>query len=167
MTFKTHLIDVNFLNRDDFMLEIDVIKSSIGPDIELPAYATSGSSGMDLRAHLMAPTHIHPGQIKLVDTGISIKIPLAGYEAQIRSRSGLSLNHGIIVLNSPGTIDSDYTGQIKVILMNVSERCYTINPGDRIAQLVFAEVVPVKFREVKSFAATERGDGGFGSTGVS
>lgn len=135
-------------------------------DVILPEYKTSGAVGMDICAYEeFEDDYIHPGEIKIISTGIKLQLP-DNVECQVRSRSGLSVQ-GIIVVNSPGTIDPDYTGEVRVILTNISNVKYPIYKGDRIAQLVFAPITRVKFDEVKTFVETERGDGGFGSTGVS
>lgn len=133
---------------------------------KVPQYATAGAAGLDLCADVTVRTVIHPGERKLIPTGIAIQLPI-GFEAQIRPRSGLALKHGITVLNAPGTIDSDYTGDIGVILYNASDVVFDVMPGDRIAQMVIAPFVRVVLDEVGELSATERGDGGFGSTGVS
>lgn len=132
----------------------------------LPEYATPGASGLDLCADIATRTIIHKGERKLIPTGLSIELP-AGYEAQVRPRSGLALKHGVTVLNSPGTVDADYRGQIGVILVNLGEYAYDIMPGDRIAQLVIAPVVQAKIVEQEALSETARGEGGFGSTGKS
>lgn len=129
-----------------------------------PAYATAQSAGMDLRACTDAPLVLEPLQRVLVPTGLSIALP-AGYEAQVRPRSGLAAKHGITVLNAPGTIDADYRGEIKVILVNLSREPFEICPGERIAQLVIAAHVQAEWEEVTVLDETERGAGGFGSTG--
>lgn len=134
-------------------------------DIPLPEYATSGSAGMDLHAAIPQPLSIPSGKIALVPTAIAIALP-AGYEAQIRSRSGLAARNGIFALNSPGTVDSDYRGEIKVILANFSAEDFTIRRGDRIAQMVVAAYQTVVWQEVPSLDDTTRGIGGFGSTGL-
>jgi dUTP pyrophosphatase len=131
---------------------------------ELPEYATDGSAGVDLRAHLAAPLELKPLERQLVPTGLFIELPL-GYEAQVRPRSGLAIKHGITCLNSPGTIDSDYRGELKVILINLSAEVQTLHPGDRIAQMVVGPVVQVSWEEVKEISVTERNAGGFGHTG--
>jgi len=133
-------------------------------DLPLPAYATPDSAGLDLLAAIDAPIELAPGERRLVPTGLKIALP-AGYEAQVRPRSGLALKHGITLLNSPGTIDADYRGEVKVILVNLGEEDFTIRRGDRIAQLVIAPVVQARWAEVAELDATARGDGGFGSTG--
>ena len=131
---------------------------------ELPQYATAFSAGVDLRAVITSEVTIAPLERKVVGTGIKIAIP-EGYEAQVRPRSGLSAKHGITVLNSPGTIDADYRGEIAVILVNISSEKYILNPGDRIAQLVFSKVEQVKWDLKNDLDKTFRGDGGLGSTG--
>jgi dUTP pyrophosphatase len=131
---------------------------------ELPTYATKGSAGMDLRANLQEDVVIAPGERKLISTGLKISLP-DGYEAQIRPRSGLALKKGVTVLNSPGTVDSDYIGDIGVILINHGEESFTVSNGDRIAQMVIAKHETVEFEQVESLDETERGSGGFGSTG--
>tara|TARA_B100000780_G_scaffold174426_1_gene122134 strand:+ start:892 stop:1326 length:435 start_codon:yes stop_codon:yes gene_type:complete len=131
---------------------------------ELPQYATAFSAGVDLRAVITSEVSIAPLERKVVGTGIKIAIP-EGYEAQVRPRSGLSAKHGITVLNSPGTIDADYRGEIAVILVNISSEKYILNPGDRIAQLVFSKVEQVKWDLKNDLDKTSRGDGGLGSTG--
>ena len=132
---------------------------------ELPAYATPLSAGMDLRAALDAPVELKPLERALVPTGIYLQIP-AGYEAQVRPRSGLAAKHGITVLNTPGTIDADYRGEIKVILVNLSNQPFTIEPGERIAQMVFARCEQATLEAVEALDETQRGAGGFGSTGL-
>ncbi len=129
----------------------------------LPSYQTSGSAGMDLYANIDNPITIKPMERLLIPTGIYIELP-SGYEAQIRPRSGLSIKHGITVLNTPGTIDSDYRGEIKVILINLSEKEYIINDGDRIAQMVILNYETIKWQEVEKLDETFRGEEGFGST---
>ena len=131
---------------------------------ELPKYATKLSAGMDLRANIEEPIVLQPGERRLIPTGIHIGLP-QGYEAQVRPRSGLALKHGITCLNSPGTIDADYTGDVGVILINHGQGPFTINDGDRIAQMVIAKYKQVTWVEVDELQATERGDGGFGHTG--
>jgi dUTP pyrophosphatase len=130
----------------------------------LPEYATEGSAGMDLRAHLAAPLVIRPMERHLVPTGLFIELP-HGYEAQVRPRSGLAIKHGITCLNSPGTIDSDYRGEIKVILINLSQEAQTLHPGDRIAQMVVSPVVQIGWETVEAISETARNAGGFGHTG--
>lgn len=143
------------------MLTINIINKSSNP---LPEYQTSGSSAVDLYANNNEPITIKKGEISLIPTGIYISIPKY-YEAQIRSRSGLAINHGIFCLNSPGTIDSDYRGEIKVILASFVKDKFIVNCGDRIAQMVFAKVEIVGFNKVDSLDKTSRQAGGFGSSG--
>lgn len=133
--------------------------------LPLPEPATGHSAGVDLRAAIPRPVVIDPGARVLVSAGISVAIP-RGYEWQIRPRSGLALKHGITVLNSPGTIDSDYRGPVKVILLNTGREAFTLNPGDRMAQAVLAAVEPVSLKEVSELSETDRGEGGFGHTGI-
>jgi dUTP pyrophosphatase len=130
----------------------------------LPAYATTGASGMDIRAYLETSVTLQPMQRALIPTGLFIEIP-EGYEAQIRPRSGLAINYGITCLNTPGTIDADYRGEIKVILINLSNEPYAIHNGDRIAQMVFAKVEQVTLQPVEIINKTTRASGGFGHTG--
>lgn len=131
----------------------------------LPKYATSGASGADVRANINEPIAILPGQRALIPTGISVEIP-HGYEIQVRSRSGLASKYGVIVLQSPGTVDADYRGEIRVILANLGEATFIVEPGMRIAQLVVAKVEQVSFVETQEeLTATARGTGGFGHTG--
>jgi dUTP pyrophosphatase len=132
---------------------------------QLPAYETELSAGMDLRANVEAPLMLEPLERVLVPTGIYISLQ-PGTEAQIRPRSGFAFKHGITVLNSPGTIDADYRGEIKVLLVNLSNDTFTINDGDRIAQMVVAKHERIKWQEVEEINATARGAGGFGSTGA-
>ncbi len=133
-------------------------------DIPLPAQATPGSAGYDLHAAVEAEARLRPGERALIPTGVSIAVP-EGYEAQIRPRSGLALEHGIVLPNSPGTIDSDYRGELKVILCNTGEKAFTVRRGDRIAQLVISPVLRADWEEVPSLDATPRGAGGFGHSG--
>ncbi len=131
---------------------------------DLPTYATELSAGMDLRANIDEPITLNPLQRVLVPTGIFIALP-QNYEAQVRPRSGLALKHGITVLNSPGTIDADYRGELKIILINLSDEPFIINDGERIAQLIIARCKQASLEEVEVLDETERGDGGFGHTG--
>ncbi|EKV56528.1 dUTP diphosphatase [Brachyspira hampsonii] len=142
------------------MLKIKIINKSKNP---LPKYQTSGSSGLDLHANIENPITLNKNDIVLIPTGLFIEIP-EGYEAQVRSRSSLALKNGIFCLNSPATIDSDYRGELKIILASLTDIPFTINNGDRIAQMVFAKVEKISFEEVSSLSDTERGEGGFGST---
>ena len=130
----------------------------------LPSYETSASAGLDIRAFIEEKLTLSPGERKLIKTGLFLEIP-EGYEAQVRPRSGLALKNGITVLNSPGTIDADYRGEIGVIRINHSSENFEINSGDRIAQLIFAKVEQAVWFETESLNETERGQGGFGSTG--
>lgn len=132
---------------------------------EAPFYATVNSAGMDLKANIEEPITLAPLQRAMVPTGLYIALP-EGTEAQVRPRSGLAAKHGVTVLNTPGTIDADYRGEIKVILVNLSNEPFTINPGERIAQMVVARYEKVEWDEVESLDETERGTGGFGSTGT-
>ena len=130
-----------------------------------PAYATAQSAGMDLRANLEVPITLNPMERAMIPTGLFIELPV-GYEAQVRPRSGLAAKHGITVLNTPGTIDADYRGEIKVILINLSTEPFEIQHGERIAQMVIAKHETVQWEEVEVLSDTERGAGGFGSSGV-
>jgi len=130
----------------------------------LPAYETPLSAGMDLRADLDAPVLLKPGERKLIPTGLFIALP-EGYEAQIRPRSGLAIKHGITLLNTPGTIDADYRGEIKIILINLSDTDFEIRDGERIAQMVVNKIEKVVWQPVEQLDETQRGSGGFGSTG--
>ena len=134
-------------------------------DLELPAYGSGGAAGLDLRAAVERDTVLAPGAHLLVPTGIAVALP-EGHEAQVRPRSGLAHRHGVTVLNSPGTIDADYRGEIHVILVNLGHRPFTIVRGDRIAQMVVAPVTRVALEEVRELDDTPRGAGGFGSTGA-
>lgn len=133
-------------------------------DIPFPKYATEGSSGMDVRAAIVEPLILRAGKVVLVPTNLSVEIP-TGYEIQVRPRSGLAAKHGVSVLNSPGTIDSDYRGEIKIILFNFSDSDFVINRGERIAQLVLAEVIIGNLIESEKLNSSDRGKGGFGHTG--
>ena len=143
-------------------MQISIINNSNNPN---PKYQTKSSAGMDLMAFVDDPIIIESGQWKLISTGIYIKLP-AGFEAQVRPRSGLALKKGITVLNSPGTIDSDYRGEIGVILINHSKNNFIVNSGDRIAQLVIAKHESINLKNVESIDSSNRGTGGFGSTGT-
>jgi dUTP pyrophosphatase len=132
---------------------------------QLPAYATAQSAGMDLRANLAEPIVLHPLERRLIPTGLHIALP-EGYEAQVRPRSGLALKHGLTVLNSPGTIDADYRGEIGVVLVNLSQDDFVVNDGERIAQLVIARYEQATLVTVQTLDETERGEGGYGHTGV-
>ncbi len=135
-----------------------------GADLPLPSYATAGAAGMDICAAVTEPVTIPPGRRALIPTGLTIALP-PGYELQIRPRSGLALKHGILLPNSPGTIDEDYRGEIQVIVMNASDEHFTITRGLRIAQAVLSPVVRAAWQEVEALGTTDRGAGGFGSTG--
>lgn len=143
------------------MIQLPVINDS---PYDLPAYATVSSAGLDLKAVLDQPISLQPLERKIIGTGLKIALP-EGYEAQVRPRSGLAAKHGITVLNAPGTIDADYRGEIGVILVNLSNKAVEINPGERIAQLVVAQYTQVDWQRVTSLDTTDRGEGGFGSTG--
>lgn len=130
----------------------------------LPHYETIASAGMDLRAHIVDAIVLKPMERKIIPTGLFMELPV-GYEAQVRPRSGLAAKHGISVLNSPGTIDADYRGEIGVILVNLSNDIFTVNNGDRVAQMVIAKHERAEWNEVLSLSETSRGEGGFGSTG--
>lgn len=142
-------------------MKIEIVNKS---SFEIPKYATDGAAGLDLQAFIEAPIELKPFDRVLVPTGLYISIPV-GCEGQIRGRSGLALNYGITLANGIGTIDSDYRGEIKVILINLSKENYTINNGDRIAQIVFNEYINSKWIEVSELTETKRGKGGFGHSG--
>ena len=143
------------------MLSVPIINES---PFDLPAYATISSAGLDLKAVLDAPVSLAPLERKIIGTGLKLALP-EGYEAQVRPRSGLAAKHGITVLNAPGTIDADYRGEIRVILVNLSNDSFTIQPGERIAQLVVAQYTQVSWQPTTNLEETDRGEGGFGSTG--
>lgn len=134
-------------------------------DLNLPNYETSGAAGMDVEAALRSSLTLHPGEITLIPTGFAVQLPKA-YEMQVRPRSGLAVKHGITIVNAPGTIDSDYRGEIKVGIINLGNESYTINRGDRIAQLVLAPVSRAVFSVVDELDKSDRNVGGFGHTGV-
>jgi dUTP pyrophosphatase len=142
-------------------IQINIINTSSNP---LPAYATAGSSGMDIRANISAPIKLKPLERQLIPTGLFVQLP-ENYEIQIRPRSGLAFKQGITCLNTPGTIDSDYRGEIKVLLINLSNEIQIINNSDRIAQMVFAKTENIELIAVDVINETERGEGGFGHTG--
>lgn len=144
------------------MVQIKVVNKGKQP---LPTYATPQSAGMDLRANIDSPVTLKPMERRLVPTGLHIALP-EGYEAQVRPRSGLALKHGITVLNTPGTVDADYRGEIMVLLINFSNEEFVINAGERIAQMVIARHEQAQFEEVEVLDETERGAGGYGHTGV-
>jgi dUTP pyrophosphatase len=143
-------------------MKVKIINTSDNP---LPSYETAGAAGMDIRSYLPEPVILKPLQRALIPTGLYMEIP-AGYEAQVRPRSGLAIKKGLSLLNTPGTIDSDYRGEIKVILINLSNETAVVNTGERIAQIVIAKYEKVKLLEVDELTDTERGEGGFGHTGV-
>ena len=143
------------------MKEVYIINES---PFELPSYATIDSAGVDLKAFLDKPMELKPLERKIIGTGIKLALP-EGFEAQVRPRSGLAAKHGISILNSPGTIDSDYRGEIGVILVNLSNQTFTVNRGDRIAQLVLTKYEKINWKIIKELPKTNRGFGGFGSTG--
>lgn len=151
------------------MIDVDlkILDPRIGAEIPLPAYATPGSAGLDLRAALAQPLVLRPGQSELVPTGFAIHVKDRDYCAVILPRSGLGHRHGIVLGNLVGLIDSDYQGPLMVSCWNRSDEAFTIAPGDRIAQLVFLPVAHAAFRVVDAFEPTERGEGGFGSSGIS
>ncbi len=149
--------------NDQVQPTVKVLK--LHPAAELPTYAGPGAAGADLRACLTENMVIPPQSRALVPTGLSIELP-DGYEAQVRPRSGLAFKYGVSVLNAPGTIDADYRGELKVLLINLGSQTYTIAPGERIAQLVVAPVARSLFQEAVRLSPTERGAGGFGSTGI-
>lgn len=144
------------------MIKINVVNKG---HQQLPAYATKQSAGMDLRANIDEPIILHPMERRLIPTGLHIALP-EGFEAQVRPRSGLALKHGITVLNTPGTIDADYRGEVMVLLVNFSNDDFVINDGERIAQMVIARHEQGEFVEVDELDETERGEGGYGHTGV-
>jgi dUTP pyrophosphatase len=144
-------------------VEIKIVNTS---ENQIPEYATLGSSGLDLRADLPEPVVLKPMERKMIPTGLFLEIP-EGYEVQVRPRSGLALKHGLTCLNSPGTVDSDYRGEIKIILINLSKEDHTINSGDRIAQMVLCKVEKAFLQPVVKLESTLRGEGGFGHTGHS
>jgi len=141
------------------------IKRSKNSNLPLPAYETDGSAGMDIRASLDDDVILEPGDIKLIPTGISVSIPM-GYEGQIRPRSGLALKHGIGMVNSPGTIDSDYRGEVGIIMANYGKKSFTIKHGDRIAQMIITRICHAVIEEVSELNSTKRGQGGFGHSGI-
>ncbi|MBO7382768.1 MAG: dUTP diphosphatase [Muribaculaceae bacterium] len=143
-------------------MKVKVINSSTN---ELPQYATVSAAGMDLRASLDEPITLRPLERRLIPTGLRIELP-QGYECQIRPRSGLALKHGISIVNAPGTIDADYRGEIGVILINLSDTDFIVNPGERICQMVVAPYTRVAWQQVDELGATDRGEGGFGHSGV-
>lgn len=153
------------MSEDDRPVCIAIQRLAHGLDLPLPSPATEGAAGLDLVAAVAAPLTLAPGQRHAVPTGIALTLP-QGLEGQVRPRSGLALRHGIGVLNGPGTVDSDYRGEIKVVLINLGAEPFTIERGMRIAQLVVAPVLRVRWAEAESLDASVRGAGGFGSTGL-
>tara|TARA_B100001250_G_scaffold335311_1_gene301498 strand:+ start:44 stop:481 length:438 start_codon:yes stop_codon:yes gene_type:complete len=143
---------------------VKILVKKFDKNIKLPAYKTSGSSGMDLVAYIKKKITINPGKTAMISTGIAVAIPKK-YEIQIRPRSGLAAKKGISVLNTPGTIDSDYRGEIKIILINLSQKSFMVKSGDRIAQMILCPVIKGRLKEVNYLPKTIRGKGGFGSTG--
>lgn len=146
-------------------VQIDFVREPEADDLPAPQAATPDSAGADLRAATLDPITLAPGQFRAVSTGLRIRIP-SGYEGQVRPRSGLAARHGVTCLNTPGTIDADYRGILKVLLINHGPEPFIINHGDRIAQLIIAPVTRGQFEAVESLDETQRGDGGFGHTGV-
>lgn len=157
-----HKFAAKLCEQTSDMIQIKVINKG---KQQLPTYATPQSAGMDLRANLDTPVTIRPMERKLIGTGLHIALPI-GFEAQIRPRSGLALKHGITVLNTPGTVDADYRGEIMVLLVNLSNENFIVNDGERIAQMVIAKHEQAEFSVVDELDATERGEGGYGHTGV-
>ncbi|HAT61383.1 MAG TPA: dUTP diphosphatase [Prevotella sp.] len=144
------------------MIQVKVVNRG---NQQLPTYATAQSAGLDLRANIDEPVMLHPMERKLISTGLHIALP-EGFEAQVRPRSGLALKHGITVLNSPGTIDADYRGEIMVLLINFSQENFVINSGERIAQMIITKFEQIKWNVTDCLDETERGQGGYGHTGV-
>ena len=144
---------------------VKILLKKISKDINLPKYKTFGSSGLDLVANVSRELIIAPGEKELISTGIAVAIP-KGYEIQIRPRSGIAAKNGVTVLNTPGTIDADYRGEIKVILINLGNEKFKVTKGQRIAQMVLCPVIRAEFQQVDELPPTERGEGGFGSTGI-
>ena len=143
-------------------IQVNIVNTSTNP---LPAYATAGAAGMDIKANLQEPVTLQPLERHLISTGLFIELP-AGYEAQIRPRSGMAIKQGITCLNSPGTVDSDYRGELKIILINLSNIAQILNHGDRIAQMVIAKTEKAELILVQQLNESSRGDGGFGHTGI-
>tara|TARA_B100000029_G_scaffold72322_1_gene64107 strand:+ start:1708 stop:2145 length:438 start_codon:yes stop_codon:yes gene_type:complete len=143
---------------------VKVLVKKLDPNVQLPSYKTDGSSGMDLFAFIKNPVKIKPGTSELIPTGISVAIPI-NFEIQIRPRSGLAAKSNISVLNTPGTVDSDYRGEVKIILFNHGKKEFIVNNNDRVAQMVLTPIAKVDFDEVEKLPNSLRGEGGFGSTG--
>jgi dUTP pyrophosphatase len=157
-----------FSYPSEFLLHripIKITRLKGNKDLPLPEYKSEGSSGMDIRAAVKEPVQMKPGETCLIPTGLSISVP-SGYEAQMRPRSGLALHHGIGMVNAPGTIDSDYRGEIGIIMINWGNEPFTIRRGDRIAQMIISKVYRAELSEVDTLDTTYRGQGGFGHTGV-
>lgn len=149
----------------DFTVRLRVVRLEHAADLPLPRQASPGSAGLDLRAAVTSDVEIPPGGRARIPTGLVLEIP-AGWEGQVRPRSGLAASHGVTLTNSPGTIDSDYRGEVVVLVVNLGEAPFVVERGDRIAQLILSAVPAVEVVEVSGAQSTERGDGGFGSTGV-
>ena len=145
-------------------IPVPIVRLAHAAGLDLPTYATEHAAGMDLLAALAEPVVLEPGRRALIPTGVAFALP-DGYEAQVRPRSGLALKHGVTVLNSPGTIDADYRGEVKVLLVNLGAESFVVRRGERIAQLVVARVEHVRIEPVSELGGTSRGEGGFGSTG--
>ena len=156
---------MNVLDKKTVRIHFSWLCSKAAVDLSLPSYETAGSAGMDVCACIERDVELAPGEIKLISTGFAVAIP-DGYEIQVRPRSGLAIKHGITLINSPGTIDSDYRGEVKVGLINHGNQLFTIKRGDRIAQMIVAPVIRGDFKVVATLDETERGSGGFGHTGV-
>jgi len=146
-------------------IPVKIIRLQDDNDLPLPSYESEGSSGMDIRANVKEPVLLNPGEIKLIPTGFAVSVPL-GYEAQVRPRSGLALKHGIGLVNSPGTIDSDYRGEVCIIMTNWGSESFPIRRGDRIAQMIISRVYKADFVVTDNLDETSRGQGGFGHTGI-
>jgi dUTP pyrophosphatase len=147
------------------MTVVPIVRLPHGAALDLPSYATEHAAGLDLMAAITEPVTLAPGQRALIATGIAIALPV-GFEAQVRPRSGLAAKHGITILNSPGTIDADYRGEIKAILINLGDAAFVVEPKSRIAQLIIAPVTQIRWETAESLPETVRGEGGFGSTGL-
>ena len=146
------------------MTAVPIVRLPHGVDLDLPSYASEHAAGLDLMVAIAEPLTIAPGQRAMVPTGIAIALPI-GFEAQVRPRSGLAARHGVTILNSPGTIDADYRGEIKAILINLGDAAFVVEPKSRIAQLIVAPVMQIRWETAESLPETARGEGGFGSTG--